>query len=102
MPMHHGVACVEIALGPWARPNLALPLGNCRFSGPENGRWRFLQSITKYLVAEVACDAERELGAGFGLNPWSGSMFWAVRGGLGLEAMFTTLDRHPGGALGAK
>ena len=35
---------------------------------------------TKSLVGEVACDAERELGAGFGLNPWSGSMFWAARG----------------------
>src|SRR4051812_10881816 len=38
-------------------------------------------STMKSLVGEVACDGERELGAGFGLNPWSGSMFWAARGG---------------------
>ena len=31
--MHHGVACVEIASGPWARPNLAPPLGKRRFFG---------------------------------------------------------------------
>ena len=31
--MHHGVACVEIASGPWARPNLAPPLGKHRFFG---------------------------------------------------------------------
>ena len=51
------------------------------FSGSENGKSRFLQSTTKSLVGEVTCDAVRELGAEFGLNPWSGSMFWAAKGG---------------------
>jgi len=43
----------------------------------------------KSLVGEVPSDAERKLGAGFGLNTWSGSMVWAARGDLGLEAMLT-------------
>src|SRR4051812_4063332 len=68
---------------PWA-PRRALILHllweNTGFSGSENGTSRLLQMTTKSLVGEVACDAKRELGAGFRLNPLSGSMFWAARG----------------------
>ena len=51
-----------------------------------NGNSGFLHGTLECLVGEVAYNADRELGIGFGLNPHSGSMFWAVRGRSRVES----------------